>query len=141
MKLTGIFHLASPVGADNGRDERRTSAPPLTAPPGLAFRSSRRASPKGACPPPLIWGGVGCRIASHGGIDFRRGRKSIPYCLGAFTLPSGGRNGSQFETHFDRNSPQNGGSFSGLCRAKRLLFFRFCDTILILRKRVAPNNR
>ena len=29
-------------------------APPLTAPPGLALRSSRRASPKGACPPSLI---------------------------------------------------------------------------------------
>ena len=31
-------------------------APPLTAPPGLAFRSSRRASPEGACPPLLILG-------------------------------------------------------------------------------------
>lgn len=58
-------------------------APPLTAPPGLALRLSRRASPKGACPPPLILGGAGCRIASHGGIDFRLRRKSIPYCLGS----------------------------------------------------------
>lgn len=28
---------ATSVGAVNGRDERRTSAPPLTAPPGLAL--------------------------------------------------------------------------------------------------------
>ena len=28
----------------------------MTAPPGLAFRSSRRASPEGACPPLLILG-------------------------------------------------------------------------------------
>ena len=48
---------ATSVGAVNGRDERRTSAPPLTAPPGLALRLSRRASPRGACPPPLILGG------------------------------------------------------------------------------------
>ena len=88
-----IKSVSNPCGAVNGRDERSTSAPPL------------------------ILGGAGCRIASHGGIDFRRGRKSIPYCLGAFTLPGGGRNGSQIETHFDRNFPQNEGSFSGLCRA------------------------
>ena len=31
-------------------------APPLTAPPGLALRLSRRASPKGACPPFWILG-------------------------------------------------------------------------------------
>lgn len=103
--------IAIPVRAVNGRDERRTSAPPLTAPPGLALRLSRRASPKGACPPPLILGGAGGRIVSHGGIDFRQKRKSIPYCLGAFTLPGGGRNGSRFETHFDRNLHQIEGSF------------------------------
>ena len=106
-----VGKVATPAGAVNGRDERRTSAPPLTAPSGLALRLSRRASPKGACPPPLILGEAGCRIASHGGIDFRRERKSIPYCLGAFTLPGGGRNGSRFETHFDRNLHQIEGSF------------------------------
>ena len=51
-----IVKIATPAGAVNGQDERRTSAPPLTAPPGLAFRSSRRASPKGACPPLLDFG-------------------------------------------------------------------------------------
>ena len=35
------------------------SAPTLTAPPGFALRWVRRASPKGACPPPLILGAEG----------------------------------------------------------------------------------
>lgn len=35
------------------------SAPTLTAPPGFALWSLRRASPKGACPPPLILGAGG----------------------------------------------------------------------------------
>lgn len=39
------------------------------------------------------------------------GAEINPYCLGAFTLPGGGRNGSRFETHFDRNLHQIEGSF------------------------------
>ena len=49
-----IKSVSNPCGAVNGRDERRTSAPPL------------------------ILGGAGCRIASHGGIDFRRGGNQSP---------------------------------------------------------------
>ena len=79
---------------------------------------------------------------SHGGIDFRLRRKSIPYYLGAFTLPGGGRNGSRFETHFDRNLHQIEGSFDcGRLWPETLAISRFCDTILILRKRTAPNKQ
>ena len=98
-----IKSVSTPCRAVNGRDERRTSAPPLTAPPGLALLLSRRASVRGVCPPLLIWGGAGCRVTSH-------------YRLGAFTLPGGGRNGSQFETHFDRNLHQIEGSFDNSCQ-------------------------
>ena len=45
------------------------------------------------------------------------GGNQSPIAWGAPTLPGRGRNGSRFETHFDRNLHQIEGSFSGLCRS------------------------
>lgn len=54
-QLQSVGKVANPGGAVNGG---AFHAPPLTAPPGLARRSSSRTSPRGACPTPLILGGV-----------------------------------------------------------------------------------
>ena len=54
--LIGIkphWKISKPVEDVNGRDKQHTSAP------GFALRSSRRTSPKGACPHPLTLGGGG----------------------------------------------------------------------------------
>ena len=100
-------------------------APPLTAPPGLAERSSRRASPKGACPPLLILGGCGCRNASHRAIDFPAGTARRTFSpQGAFTLPEGGRNMAQFEPYFDGNLHQIEGSFDNAIRGKIVAIHR-----------------
>lgn len=125
-----------------GGQWRRTSAPPLTAPPGLALRLSRRASPKGACPPLLILGGAGCRIASHGGIDFRLGGNQSPIAWE--------RKRSQAVVEMGLNSrPISTETYIKLREVlivsvyglKPLQFLVFCDTILILRKRTASNKR
>ena len=137
-----VGKVATPAGAVNGRDERRTSAPPLTAPSGLALRLSRRASPKGACPPPLILGEAGCRIASHGGIDFRRGGNQSPIAwerlrsqaVVAIRLKL---RRIATETYIKLREVLSITVF-GL---KPLQFLVFCDTILILRKRTASNKR
>lgn len=117
-------------------------APPLTAPPGLALRLSRRVSPKGACPPLLILGGVGCRIASHGGIDFRPSGNQSPIAWE--------RKRSQAVVETGLNSrPISTKTYIKLRQVlilavyglKPLQFLDFCDTILILRKRTAPNKQ
>ena len=78
------------------------SAPTLTAPPGFALWSLRRASTKGACPPPLILG------------------------AGAVFVPPGsGENLPQFDVRFDTGDegrglvylpplPENGQAFCSL---------------------------
>ena len=129
---------ATSVGAVNGRDERRTSAPPLTAPPGLALRLSRRASTRSACPPPLILG----RIASHGGIDFRRGGNQSPIAWERL------RSQAVVEMGLDLR-PISTETYIKLREVlivavyglKPLQFLGFCDTILILRKRTASNKQ
>ena len=66
------------------------SAPTLTAPPGFALRWLRRASPKGACPPPLILGaggGVphakGWRKRTSFRCTFRHGGRGTGACIPA----------------------------------------------------------
>lgn len=66
------------------------SAPTLTAPPGFALRWLRRASPKGACPPPLILG-AGGGVPPAGGwrkrtsfrCTFRHGGRGTGACIPA----------------------------------------------------------
>ena len=116
----------------------RTSAPPLTAPPGLALRLSRRASTRSACPPPLILG----RIASHGGIDFRRGGNQSPIAWERL------RSQAVVEMGLDLR-PISTETYIKLREVlivavyglKPLQFLGFCDTILILRKRTASNKQ
>lgn len=79
-KFCFLRQIATPVGAVNGQDERRTSAPPLTAPPGLAFRSSRRASPRGACPPLLDFGRERHRAERSGGQTPTGACPPLPTC-------------------------------------------------------------
>ena len=66
------------------------SAPTLTAPPGFALRWVKRASPKGACPPPLILdagGGVppagGWRKRTSFRCTFRHGGRGTGACIPA----------------------------------------------------------
>ncbi len=66
------------------------SAPTLTAPPGFALWSLRRASTKGACPPPLILG-AGGGVPPAGGwrkrtsfrCTFRHGGRRTGACIPA----------------------------------------------------------
>ena len=130
--------IAIPVRAVNGRDERRTSAPPLTAPPGLALRLSRRASTRSACPPPLILG----RIASHGGVDFRLGGNQSPIAWERKRSQAVVEMGLKLrpistETYIKLREVL----IVSVYGLKPLQFLVFCDTILILRKRTASNKR
>ena len=125
------------------RDNRKQAKEPyaiyaITCPTGLALRQSRRASLKGACPPPLILG----RIASHGGIDFRRGGNQSPIAWERL------RSQAVVEMGLDLR-PISTETYIKLREVlivavyglKPLQFLGFCDTILILRKRTASNKQ
>lgn len=93
------------------------SAPTLTAPPGFALRWVRRASPKGACPPPLILG-AGGRCSSRRGV-------AETYLISMYVSTRGTRDGGLYTCRrspktdrlFVRSRSQNPRPFS--CRGKR----------------------
>ena len=93
------------------------SAPTLTAPPGFALWSLRRASTKGACPPPLILG-AGGRCSS-------RQKSTETYLISMYVSTRGTRDGGLYTCRrspktdrlFVRSRSQNPRPFS--CRCKR----------------------
>ena len=93
------------------------SAPTLTAPPGFALWSLRRASTKGACPPPLILG-AGGRCSS-------RQKSTEMYLISMYVSTQGTRDGGLYtcrrspkaERLFVRSRSQKPRPFS--CRCKR----------------------
>lgn len=93
------------------------SAPTLTAPPGFALWSLRRASPKGACPPPLILG-AGGRYSS-------RQKSTETYLISMYVSTRGTRDGGLYtcrrsprtDRRFVRSRSQKPRPFS--CRCKR----------------------
>ena len=93
------------------------SAPTLTAPPGFALWSLRRASTKGACPPPLILG-AGGRCSS-------RQKSTETYLISMYVSTRGTRDGGLYTCRrspktdrlFVRSRSQKPRPFS--CRCKR----------------------
>lgn len=93
------------------------SAPTLTAPPGFALWWLRRASTKGACPPPLILG-AGGRCSS-------RQKSTEMYLISMYVSTRGTRDGGLYtccrspktDRLFVRSRSQNPRPFS--CRCKR----------------------
>lgn len=93
------------------------SAPTLTAPPGFALWSLRRASTKGACPPPLILG-AGGRCSS-------RQESTETYLISMYVSTRGTRDGGLYTCRrspktdrlFVRSRSQKPRPFS--CRCKR----------------------
>lgn len=122
--------------------KQRTSCAAFDCSARPCFAVIKAGKPKGACPPLRILGEGYCWIASHGAIDFRRGRKSPFMSFGSVSAPRQWSKLLSIRDRFRRKLTSIWRKFWSwpVCGLKPLQFLSFSFTILMLRKQVTPNK-